>query len=138
MYLPFRLSPHARAALGAALGAALIPGLILAQSAPRLLDTLTVYGESENDSIIQNPFPEGVEDNRIFSGKRATVIDLDALPKVQANNYRQALSMTPGLLYSEETTPMVSLGYRGIGTPERAQFLQVLKDGIPIHSDPFG
>ena len=120
------------------LSAALLPGLLLAQSAPRLLDTLTVYGESENDGIIQNPFPEAVEDNRIFSGKRATVIDLDALPKVQANNYRQALSMTPGLLYSEETTPMVSLGFRGIGTPDRAQFLQVLKDGIPIHSDPFG
>jgi Fe(3+) dicitrate transport protein len=120
------------------LSAALFPGVLLSQSSPRLLDTLTVYGESENDSIIQNPFPEAVEDNRIFSGKRATVIDLDALPKVQANNYRQALSMTPGLLYSEETTPMVSLGFRGIGTPDRAQFLQVLKDGIPIHSDPFG
>jgi Fe(3+) dicitrate transport protein len=134
MQFPFRISPYARLLLSSAL----LPSLILAQSAPRILDTLTVYGESENDGIIQNPFPEGVEDNRIFSGKRATVIDLDALPKVQANNYRQALSMTPGLLYSEETTPMVSLGYRGIGTPERAQFLQVLKDGIPIHSDPFG
>jgi Fe(3+) dicitrate transport protein len=134
MHFPTRNLPHASLLLSAAL----LPSLILAQSAPRTLDTLTVYGESENDGIIQNPFPEGVEDNRIFSGKRATVIDLDALPKVQANNYRQALSMTPGLLYSEETTPMVSLGYRGIGTPERAQFLQVLKDGIPIHSDPFG
>lgn len=134
MQAPPRHSTPARLVLCAAL----LPGLLLAQSAPRTLDTLTVYGESENDGIIQNPFPEAVEDNRIFTGKRATVIDLDALPKVQANNYRQALSMTPGLLYSEETTPLVSLGFRGIGTPDRAQFLQVLKDGIPIHSDPFG
>ncbi len=102
------------------------------------LETVTVYGESEDDSIIQNPFLPAVENGRIFSGKRATVIDLDALPKVQANNYRQALAMTPGLLFSEETTPLVSLGYRGIGEPHRMQFLQVLKDGIPIHADPFG
>lgn len=133
-----KLPPHSTPFTRTALSAVLLPGLLLAQTSPRLLDTLTVYGESENDGIIQNPFPEAVEDQRIFSGKRATVIDLDALPKVQANNYRQALSMTPGLLYSEETTPMVSLGFRGIGTPDRAQFLQVLKDGIPIHSDPFG
>ncbi|MEY5026119.1 MAG: hypothetical protein RLZZ244_1647 [Verrucomicrobiota bacterium] len=132
------MQPQASRFTRVALLSSLLPGLLLAQSAPRLLDTLTVYGESENDSIIQNPFPEAVEDQRIFSGKRATVIDLDALPKVQANNYRQALALTPGLLYSEETTPMVSLGFRGIGTPDRSQFLQVLKDGIPIHSDPFG
>ena len=134
MHIPSRSFPLARTALCMVF----LPGLLLAQPSPRQLDTLTVYGESENDSIIQNPFPDAVEDNRIFSGKRATIIDLDALPKVQANNYRQALALTPGLLYSEETTPLVSLGFRGIGTPDRAQFLQVLKDGIPIHSDPFG
>jgi Fe(3+) dicitrate transport protein len=130
--------PRSLKALHALLSSALLPSLLLAQAPPRVLDTLTVYGESENDSIIQNPFPEAVEDQRIFAGKRATVIDLDALPKVQANNYRQALALTPGLLFSEETTPLVSLGFRGIGTPDRSQFLQVLKDGIPIHSDPFG
>jgi Fe(3+) dicitrate transport protein len=117
----------------------LLPSSLHGQSEPvKTLQTLTVYGESEDDGIIQNPFPDAVEGQKIFAGKRATVIDLDALPKVQANNYRQALAMTPGLLYSEETTPLVSLGFRGIGTPDRAQFLQVLKDGIPIHCDPFG
>jgi Fe(3+) dicitrate transport protein len=102
------------------------------------LKTITVYGESENDSIVQNPFLLPVEGTKIFAGKRATVIDLDALPKVQANNYRQALALTPGLQISEESTPLVSIGYRGIGTPNRSQFMQVLKDGIPIHADPFG
>ena len=67
--------------------AAILPAHVFAQapqsSAPRTLDTLTVYGESENDGIIQNPFPEAVEGQNIFSGKRATVIDLDALPKVK-------------------------------------------------------
>lgn len=66
------------------------------------------------------------------------MIDLDLLPRVQANNYRQALITTPGLLYSEETTPLVSLGYRGLGDPHRMQFLQVLEDGIPIHADQVG
>jgi Fe(3+) dicitrate transport protein len=42
------------------------------------------------------------------------------------------------LLYSEETTPLVSLGYRGLGEPHRMQFMQVLKDGIPIHADQIG
>ncbi|MDZ4287030.1 MAG: TonB-dependent receptor [Prosthecobacter sp.] len=102
------------------------------------LDTVFVYGESESESIVQNPFLAPVEGTKIFAGKRATVIDLDALPKVQANNYRQALALTPGLLFSEETSPLVSLGYRGIGDPHRMQFMQVLKDGIPIHADPFG
>lgn len=102
------------------------------------LETVTVYGEAESEAIIQNPFPMAVEGNKIFAGKRATVIDLDALPKVQANNYRQALALTPGLLFSEETSPLVSIGYRGIGEPHRMQFVQVLKDGIPIHADPFG
>ena len=108
------------------------------QQAETLLKTLTVYGEAENDAVIQPPFPLAVEGNKIFVGKRATIIDLDALPKVQANNYRQALALTPGLLFSEETTPLVSIGYRGIGEPHRMQFMQVLKDGIPIHADPFG
>ena len=133
---------HSKFSLQHLLCAVILPAHAFAQApqaaTPRTLETLTVYGESENDGIIQNPFPEAVEGQNIFAGKRATVIDLDALPKVQANNYRQALAMTPGLLYSEETTPLVSLGFRGIGTPDRAQFLQVLKDGIPIHCDPFG
>jgi Fe(3+) dicitrate transport protein len=115
------------------------PAAAAANPAPgTVLDTVTVYGEAEDDAVIQPPFPLAVEGDKIFVGKRATVIDLDALPKVQANNYRQALALTPGLLFSEETTPLVSIGYRGIGEPHRMQFMQVLKDGIPIHADPFG
>lgn len=102
------------------------------------LPRTVVYGEAESEGISQEPFFPPVLGTEIFSGKKATVIDLDALPQVQANNYRQALTHTPGLLYSEETTPLVSLGYRGIGEPHRAQFLQVLQDGIPIHADPIG
>ncbi len=97
------------------------PSVIESTTAPtqtKTLDTITVYGESENDSVVQNPFMLPVEGTKIFAGKRATVIDLDSQPKIQANNYRQALALTPGLLFSEESSPLVSLGYRGIGEPQ--------------------
>lgn len=102
------------------------------------LPEVVVSGEAEYEGREQSPFLPAVQGTKIYSGKKASVIDLDGLPKVHANNYRQALAKTPGLLYSEETTPLVSLGYRGIGEPHRTQFIQVLKDGIPIHADMFG
>lgn len=102
------------------------------------LDEVVVRAEAESQGYTQDPFLEGTQEGKIFTGKKASVLDLDAFPQVQANNYRQALALTPGLLYSEETTPLVSIGSRGIGEPHRMQFLQVLKDGIPIHADPFG
>jgi Fe(3+) dicitrate transport protein len=105
---------------------------------PQQLPDVVVQGEAEYQETVQPMFLPEVEGTKIYSGKKASVIDLDALPKVQANNYRQALSLTPGLLISEETTPLVSIGYRGIGEPHRTQFMNVLKDGIPIHADPIG
>jgi Fe(3+) dicitrate transport protein len=78
-----------------------------------------------------------VQGTRINSGKKTSVIDLDEFPRINNNNYRQALAKTPGLFISEETSPLVSIGYRGLD-PGRVQFTQVLKDGIPIHADQFG
>lgn len=105
---------------------------------PTELPAMVVRGEAEYEGVRQDPFLPPVLSTQIYAGKKATVIDLDELPKVQANNYRQALTATPGLLLSEESTPLVSLGVRGIGEPHRMQFLQVLKDGIPIHADQYG
>lgn len=83
------------------------------------------------------PFLPPVEGPAIYDGKKTTVTPLDELPRVVNENYRQLLQRTPGLLLSEETTPLLSLGYRGL-EPHRAQFTQVLKDGIPIHADMLG
>jgi len=102
-----------------------------------VLPEVVVQAESESDEIVQGRFLPAVQGTRILSGKKNTVIDLDELPPVINNNYRQALSQTPGLLLSEETTPLVSIGYRGLD-PSRVQYTQVLKDGIPIHADQFG
>lgn len=84
----------------------------------------------------QGALPD-VEGTKIYSGKKTTVITMDESPAVINNNFRQTLQKTPGLLLSEESTPLLSLGYRGL-EPHRAQFTQVLKDGIPIHADMFG
>ncbi|MCI0534352.1 MAG: TonB-dependent receptor [Verrucomicrobiales bacterium] len=105
-------------------------------AATRLPDVV-VTGEAEYAETVQGPFLPPVQGTKINAGKKTSVLDLDELPKINNNNYRQALTKTPGLLLSEETSPLVSIGYRGL-TPHRAQFTQVLKDGIPIHADQFG
>lgn len=148
--LKFRSQSAGRVLAAASLvNTILLAGLASAQStnapaakpagtnAPVKLPTVVVTGESEANPQIQPAFLPAVEGTRIYSGKKTTVLDLDALPTIVNNNYRQALSLTPGLLLSEETTPLVSIGYRGLA-PHRAQFMQVLKDGIPIHADMFG
>lgn len=83
------------------------------------------------------PFLPDVSGTQIYAGKKTSVIDLQTLPTITNNNYRQTLVKTPGLLVSEETTPLFSVGYRGLD-PHRGQFMQMLKDGFPIHADMFG
>lgn len=98
----------------------------------KTLQTVVVTAEKEKDKVLP-----AVEGAKIYSGKKTSVIDLEEAPAIVNNNYRQALQKTPGLLLSEESTPLLSLGYRGLD-PHRAQFTQILKDGIPIHADMFG
>lgn len=110
----------------------------LGQTAPQTrLDEIVVEAESEADEIVQGPFLPAVQGTRINAGKKTSVIDLDEFPRINNSNHRQALAKTPGLLLQEETTPQVSIGYRGLD-PNRSQYTQVLKDGIPIHADQFG
>ncbi|PIQ83586.1 MAG: hypothetical protein COV75_06455 [Candidatus Omnitrophica bacterium CG11_big_fil_rev_8_21_14_0_20_63_9] len=106
-----------------------------AEDAPkhaRRLEEVTVSAEE-----LHGPFLPDVEGTRVHAGKKTSVINLKERPAIVNNNYRQALEKTPGLLLSEESTPLFSVGYRGL-EPHRAQFTQVLKDGIPIHADMFG
>ena len=96
-----------------------------------------IVGEAEYEERVETPYMPSVLGTQVYAGKKTTVLDLDDLPKIINNNYRQALTRTPGLLLSEETTPLLSIGYRGLN-PHRAQFSQILQDGIPIHADQFG
>lgn len=116
----------------------LLPAAAFAQDAvTATAPEVRVVAEAESDETIQAPYLPPVQGTRIYSGKKTSVIDLDELPRITNNNYRQALAKTPGLYLSEETTPLLSIGYRGLD-PGRVQFTQVLKDGIPIHADQFG
>jgi Fe(3+) dicitrate transport protein len=98
------------------------------------LEEQQVIGERERETPRFLPDVEGVD---IYSGKKTTVIDPQEPPKIVNDNYRQVLSRVPGLILSEESTPLVSIGYRGLD-PHRTQFTLVLKDGIPIAADIFG
>jgi Fe(3+) dicitrate transport protein len=92
--------------------------------------------EAEREREIPRFLPD-VKGVDIYAGKKTTAIDPTEPPKIVNDNYRQVLSRTPGLLLSEEATPLVSIGYRGLD-PHRTQYTLVLKDGIPIAADMFG
>src|SRR5258705_2197490 len=52
-------------------------------------------------------------------------------------NYRQFMARTTRAILSKDSTPLLSIGYRGYD-PHRTQYFQVLEDGVPIHADMFG
>ncbi len=104
---------------------------------PVQLPIFRVEAEAESDHFVQGPFLPDLQGTRVNAGKKTTVLDFDSVPRITGNNYRQALAQAPGLILSEETSPLISIGYRGL-EPHRAQFIQVLKDGMPIHADQFG
>lgn len=129
-----------------AISVALLPGGAFAatnanvaydEAEAQTLASVVVEAEAESDHAVQGPFLPDVQGTKINVGKKTTMIDLDALPSINASNYRQALLQTPGLILSEESSPLLSIGYRGL-EPHRSQYTQVLKDGIPIHADQFG
>lgn len=109
----------------------------LAQTDAVRLGEVVVSADAEPREAVSVPFLPDVSGTRIAAGKKTSVIELDALPQIVNNNYRQALAGVPGLYLSEETSPLISIGYRGMD-PHRAQFMQVLQDGIPIHADQLG
>ncbi len=107
--------------------------LVFAQD-PTQLEEITVTAVKRKEKLTSLPAVQGTH---IYSGKKSQIIDLEDKPTIINNNYRQVWNKTPGILWSEETTPLVSFGYRGLN-PDRAQFTQVLKDGVPITADMFG
>jgi len=79
-----------------------------------------------------------VEGTRINSGKKTSFVKPEEFPTINNNNYREALATTPGLLVSEEpNSPVINFGYRGLDS-QRAETMQVLKDGISIKNEQFG
>lgn len=80
-----------------------------------------------------------VEDEKIYSGKKATIVSNEEQPELTTNNYRQAFSRIPGLLTSEVGNEgFASFSYRGVGDPHESFNLLLLQDGIPLNVDPYG
>jgi Fe(3+) dicitrate transport protein len=128
------------------LAAGAVLAWVLAAAGPAAADEAATTGEAPALRLpeelvlgdrLGEPFLPPVQGTAIYAGKKTTVTEPGELPQIVNESYRQLLYRTPSLLLSEETTPLLSLGYRGL-EPHRAQFTQVLKDGIPIHADMFG
>lgn len=87
---------------------------------------------------VEYPALPEVEGTRINSGKKTSFVTPEEFPEVANNNYREVLATTPGLLVSEEpSSPIVNFGYRGLDS-QRAELMQVLKDGVSIKNEQFG
>lgn len=86
----------------------------------------------------QYPALPEIQGTRINSGKKTSFVKPEEFPEVANNNYREVLATTPGLLVSEEpSSPIINFGYRGLDS-QRAETMQVLKDGISLKNEQFG
>ncbi|HEY5791895.1 MAG TPA: hypothetical protein VIS74_01265, partial [Chthoniobacterales bacterium] len=95
-----------------------------AEEAVSRLDPVMV--EADYDTQVTGPFLPDIEGTRINVGKKTSNIRLQELPEISNGNYRQVIAKTPGLILAEESTPLVSIGYRGFD-PHRMQYMQVLE-----------
>lgn len=102
------------------------------------LKEVVVQGKSTGELPLSAPLPE-ISGAQINSGKKTTVADLEALPPITSNNYRQAFSQLPGLLTSEVgNESFSSFSYRGLGDPHESFNINQLRNGIPIAADMYG
>ena len=103
-----------------------------------LIQVKPIEIKSTNLPSLEKTLPE-VSDQKIYSGKKTTVVELIDTPQVTTNNYRQVFSQIPGLLTSEVgNESFSSFSYRGIGDPHETFNLLVLSDGFPLNTDPYG
>jgi Fe(3+) dicitrate transport protein len=99
-------------------------------------ETVTIEDTSARSLTLTPPV---VEDGKILSDKKVTITNIEALPPIVTNNYRQVLSQVPGLLSSEvNNESFASINYRGIGDPHESFNILLLKDGLPLAPDPYG
>lgn len=103
----------------------------------RRLSEVVVEGDSEPKPVA-TPLPD-VEDGKIYAGKKTVSTDLEELPPISTNNYRQSLSQVSGLLVSEVSNEgFASMNYRGLGDPHESFNMNLLRDGVPIQADIYG
>lgn len=116
-------------------------GMLTADDNIETLPTVKVSADkakSSSTGALSSKLPE-IEAEQLTSGKKTTTTNLDDLPEIATNNFRQVVSQTPGLMVSEVTNEsLVSMNYRGLGDPHETFNLMLLQDGIPLNVDPYG
>ena len=96
------------------------------------LDVVRVFPDSR-------PTWKEADKTKILSGKKNTIASVNYLPPIQTDNNRQLLSQLPGLFSPEQSTePWTVINYRGFGTPQEAQSLLLVQDGLPVAIDIYG
>lgn len=99
-------------------------------------EAVVVHGFDVNP--VEYPALPEVEGTRINSGKKTSFVKPEEFPAFSDNDYREAMTTTPGIVVSEEpNSPIINFGYRGLNS-QRSEFMQVLKDGVSIKNEQFG
>lgn len=110
--------------------------IISASQAQVRLETIDVNAPRD---VFASSVRADTQDGKILSGKKISTTQLDQLPTIATNNYRQALSQTSGLMTAEVgNEAFSSLSYRGLGDPHETPNIQTLMDGLPISADMYG
>lgn len=120
----------------------MLPLLLLALLTPVIsaqvrLDDMHVSGKTWEETAFE-PQVE-TQESKILTGKKVSTTKLDSLPVLSTNNFRQALSQTPGLSGADVGNEgFSSLSARGLGDPHETPNIQTLMDGLPISADMYG
>jgi Fe(3+) dicitrate transport protein len=94
---------------------------------------------AESLSTIEVLGNDSESDFSVYEGKKVSRTTLNSLPPVGVDSNRQVFVKTPGLHTPEQTTePWMIMNYRGLGTPQEAQSLLILQDGLPVSLDMYG
>ncbi len=130
------------------IGSALIAGLA---AVPFAQESVTTQSINVTAEPVATPHPHDdtrpklehimreVSETQITVTKKATVINLDKEPPVQANNLQQLFTKAPGLLVSEQQNPgQFNFSYRGLGNPQESEYTLFLQDGLPMMAEWIG
>ncbi len=105
---------------------------------PIKLDRQDVNAEAGADPLFPQIAKE-IDEGKVLTGKKSTVVVLDDQPEVVNNELRQTFARLPGLLLSEQQIPgHFNINYRGLGDPHESEFVSFFENGVPLASDWFG
>ena len=106
--------------------------------AQEVLKEVVVEDQSTQETFASDIKKE-IEGTTIYSGKKISTTRMDKIPVTSTNNFRQALSQTPGLVSSDVGFEgYSSLSYRGLGDPHETFNIHTLHNGLPLSADMYG